>query len=141
MESTALSIPQVAERLGVTPNGVYKLIQRGRLAAERTSARRTHVRAEVLEAFIAEQQAAVNAFRAEQPPVSSAQELRENFERHTSHSPEDWLAAWKSNQFEDTPENTKLLARAAALSRPAGTPALVEQPAAAEAFAFAFHRL
>jgi excisionase family DNA binding protein len=117
--TTDLTVPQVAERLGMTPDGVYKLIQRGKLDAVRVSARKTRVSETALERYIGRQQAAVERFRTS-APVGDPESLRERFVAETSRSPEDWLTAFKRDEIEDTPENMRLLVRAVALHRAGG---------------------
>lgn len=46
-----LTVPQVAARLGIHPNNVYEMIRRGQMPAVRFSARKTRVRADVLDAY------------------------------------------------------------------------------------------
>jgi excisionase family DNA binding protein len=120
-----LSVPQVAERLGMTPAGVYKLIQRGRLEAIRESARKTRVRSDALERFVEEQQQSVQRFRqpAEAPGV-----FREAFEAELGCSPEQWIEQWKRVGVSDTPDNMRYLVRAVALREAAGV-APIQEPA------------
>ncbi len=122
-----LTVPQVAAELGMTSDGVYKLIQRGKLAAERVSARKTRISPAALNEYTKRQQDAVLRFR-EATPVQDVGALRERFEAQTGRSPEAWLAAWKRDELEDTPENMHLLVRAAAL-RGGLNQAPISQPA------------
>jgi excisionase family DNA binding protein len=117
-----LTVPQVAERLGMTPDGVYKLIQRGKLDAVRRSARKTRVRQEALDAYIEQHQATVQRFR-DRTPTGDLGVLRERFLEQTGHTPEQWLVAWKRDDIPDTAENGQLLARAVALREDAGAAA------------------
>jgi excisionase family DNA binding protein len=126
-QTTHLTVPQVAGRLGLTADGVYKLIQRGKLEAERLSARKTTVSEEALARYVERQQAAVDRFREQTPTVVDVGALREQFERETGRSPEDWMTTWKGGAVADTPENMGLLVRAAAL-RDGGDGAPVERP-------------
>jgi excisionase family DNA binding protein len=119
LHTAQLTIPQAAERLGMTPDGVYKLIQRGKLEVERVSARKTWVPEAALDRYIEAQQAAVRRFR-EDPPVDEVGVLRERFRAATGYAPEEWLTAWKRDEIDDTPENMRLLVRAAALRGAAG---------------------
>jgi excisionase family DNA binding protein len=123
-----LTVAQVAERLGMTPDGVYKLIQRGKLAADRVSERKTRVSQDALDQFVRTQQNAVRRFRAA-TPAQNLHELRERFEVQTGRSPESWLKAWKSEELDDTPESMQVLVRAIALRGNAKT-APIMQPAA-----------
>lgn len=123
-----LTVADVAERLEMTNDGVYKLIQRGKLDAVRLSARKTRVSAQSLERYMQATQAWVDRYLDAQPRID-VQTLREMFTAEAEMSPEDWLAAWKRDEIEDTAENMRLLAHAAALvsnQSAAATPA--EQP-------------
>jgi methylphosphotriester-DNA--protein-cysteine methyltransferase len=124
---TALTVPQVATELSMTPAGVYKLIQRGKLDAERVSERKTTVRRSALDGFIETQRARVVARRDATPQLDPA-DLRLRFEKATGCTPEQWLEKWKADQLDDTPENMTLLIRAVALRAHAGV-APIEQPA------------
>ena len=42
-QTVHLTVPQVAEQLGMTSDGVYKMMQRGKLAAGRVSERKARV--------------------------------------------------------------------------------------------------
>jgi excisionase family DNA binding protein len=127
MEQTAqMTITQVAARLDMTPDGVYKLIQRGKLEAVRVSARKTRVTPEALERFIAGQQAAVTRFQ-DAAPTAEPDELRRSFIEVTGRSPEHWLDAWKRDEIADTSPNMRLLVRAVALREHAGQ-APIRQP-------------
>ncbi len=118
-----LTVPQVAERLGMTPDGVYKLVQRGKLDAARVSARKTRVSQEALDAYIAQHQATVQQFR-DRAPTGDSSVLRERFLEQTGQTPEQWLAAWKRDKIADTAENGQLLVRAVALREDPGPAAL-----------------
>lgn len=109
-----LSVQEAADRLGMTPDGVYKLIQRGKLDVERVSARKTKVPEDALNRYMQAQQARVQRFR-DDAPVADVEALRQQFADATGRSPEDWLAAWKRDEIEDTPESMRLLVRAVAL--------------------------
>ena len=113
-ETLDLTVPQAAERLAMTPDGVYKLIQRGKLEAVRFSARKTRVSQKALDAYIAQHQAAVQQFR-DRAPTGDSRVLRERFLEQTGQTPEQWLAAWKRDEIADTAENGQLLVRAVAL--------------------------
>ncbi len=117
-----LTVPQVGERLGMTPDGVYKLIQRGKLDAVRFSARKTRVSQEALDAYIAQHQATVQRFR-DRTPTGDPRVLRELFLEQTGQTPEQWLAAWKRDDIADTAENGQLLVRAVALRQATGAAA------------------
>jgi len=109
-----LTVPQAAERLAMTPDGVYKLIQRGKLDAVRVSARKTRISQKTLDAYIAQHQASVQQLR-DRVPTGDSSVLRERFRGQTGQTPEQWLAAWKRDEIADTAENGQLLVRAVAL--------------------------
>lgn len=119
LQTAHLTIPQAAQRLGMTADGVYKLIQRGKLDAERLSARKTRISEAALDRYIEAQQAAVRRFR-EDAPVDDVDVLRRHFHDATGCWPEEWLSAYKRGEIDDTPENMRLLVRAAALAGGAG---------------------
>jgi len=117
----------------MTTDGVYKLIQRGKLAADRVSERRTVVFRSDLDEFISAQRARV-ARRRRPDQLGDPAELRRVFEDASGRSPEAWLEEWKANRLEDSPENMTLLIRALAL-RPVGDRAPLEETADAWAVA------
>lgn len=126
-QTTHLTVPQAAAQLGMTADGVYKLIQRGKLPAERASARKTMISQSALSEYMQHQQDAVQRFR-QAAPVRDVSVLRERFQAQTGRSPEAWLTAWKRDELEDTPESMHLLVRAAAL-RGGVAAAPISQPA------------
>ncbi len=109
-----LTVAEAAARLQMTNDGVYKLIKRGRLQALRLSERKTRIVADSLEAYIAASQAWADQFIAAQPRAPR-ETVVATFVAETGMTPEDWLAAWKRDELEDTPENMALLVRAAGL--------------------------
>ncbi|MDE3134845.1 MAG: helix-turn-helix domain-containing protein, partial [Acidobacteriota bacterium] len=64
-----LTVADVAERLEMTNDGVYKLIQRGKLDAVRLSARKTRVSAQSLERYMQATQAWVDRYLDAQPRI------------------------------------------------------------------------
>ena len=122
-----LTVTEVAEQLQMTTDGVYKLIQRGKLDAVRLSERKTRIPAASLARYTAATQAWVDRYLDSQPTVD-LDLLRTDFTNETSLSPEDWVATWKRNELDDTAENMQLLARAAALHK---APSQVAQNSAA----------
>jgi excisionase family DNA binding protein len=113
-EDNYLTVADVAERLQMTPDGVYKLIQRGHLPAIRLSARKLRIPAEGLAAYLDRETIAVTTLSSDARTVDP-QALRDEFVRQTGATPEDWLAVWKRDELEDTPENMELAVRAVAL--------------------------
>ncbi len=113
-DDTYLTVPDVAARLEMTTDGVYKLIQRGHLASVRLSARKLRVPAAALQTYLEREAIEVKALRGTDEASDSAK-LRDEFITRTNSTPEAWLEAWKQDQLEDTPENMELLVRAVAL--------------------------
>lgn len=111
-----LTVPEVASELAMTPDGVYKLIRRGKLKAVRVSERKTYVSRPALDAYRRRINGETPDLRR---PVSelSLDELREGFEKETGLSPEEWIAQWKRDRIEDSAENMQLLVRAVGLRR------------------------
>lgn len=108
-----LSIPEVAEELQMTSAGVYKLVQRGKLPVERLSARKTRVKREVLDAYIARHNETVDKLAAQGAPDQAR--LREAFTVRWDMTPEAWIAAFRRGEIEDTSANMDALVQAAAL--------------------------
>ncbi len=106
-----LTVPEVAERLQLTPDGVYKLIQRGKIEAVRLSERKTRVPEAALDRYITELQSRASDYLSHFR-IGTPETLRAEFVKDAGISPEEWLTAWKRNEFEDTPENMELLGRA-----------------------------
>lgn len=126
-----LTIPEVAARLQMTPDGVYKLIQRGKLKAIRISERKTRIPPAALAEYEAATQAWVDRY-LEESAALAVDNPEESFTVATGRTPEAWLAAWKRDEIEDTAENMQLLAHAAALvsnQSAAATPAEQLTPA------------
>jgi excisionase family DNA binding protein len=123
-EPEYLTVPEVATLLQMTPDGVYKLIQRGKLEGTRLSERKMRITRAALERFNTDLQQ-----RAEEYlggfSVGTVESLTEAFITETELDPVDWLAAWKRDELNDTPENMGLLVRAAAIRAMAAD----EQPA------------
>lgn len=115
-ETKYLTVAQVAGHLKMTTDGVYKLIQRGKLDAERVSERKTQVSEASLSAYQERQRNAVAAFRNRSPQPDDTQELVHKFEAAFKVSPNQFLSDWKAGHIEDTPENMRALARAAGIA-------------------------
>jgi len=103
--------------LGMSPDGVYKLIEKGKLHAFKLSERGTRISIHVLRAY----QARLNG-EAPPPPAMAPRDadidtLREAFKEDTGHTPEDWVAGWKSGAIEDTPANARVLVQAVSLRK------------------------
>ena len=108
-----LTVPEVAETLGISTDGVYKLIRREKLPALRLSERGVRVSRWALDAY----RESLNGG----PDVSlpddtfDQEEQLSAFRDRTGMSPEDWVAGWKSDSIADSAENNALLMQALAL--------------------------
>lgn len=106
-----LTVAEVADELEITTNGVYKLIQRGRLPAIKRSERGTRVARWTLDAY--KQRLAGHGPDTRRRSVSDDSDaLRQAFERETGSAPEEWIARWKAGEIEDDAEHASLLVRA-----------------------------
>lgn len=107
-----LRVAEVADELGISTSGVYKLIQRGKLRAIRRSERGTLVPRIALDAYRRRLKHGPPA----PPPlvvedVDLATRLR-RFRDATGSEPEEWVEAWKTDRIEDTAENMRHLIQA-----------------------------
>ena len=109
-----MTIQAVAERLQVTPDGVYKLIQRGKLEAVKISERKTRIPASAFERYMRAIQGRADAY-LEAQEIVEPDVARQRFEEMTGMSATEWLDAWKRDEIEDTAENMELLVAAAGL--------------------------
>ncbi|HEY6758845.1 MAG TPA: helix-turn-helix domain-containing protein [Baekduia sp.] len=107
-----LTIPEVAAELQMTPAGVYKLVQRGKLEVERLSARKTRVTRAALDEFIARHNGAVDALVQQTP---DPRKLRDGFVERWGVTPETWIDQFRQGKIEDTAEHMDALVQAAAL--------------------------
>jgi excisionase family DNA binding protein len=105
-----LKVGEVAERLQMTADGVYKLIQRGRLATVKISERKTRVPEREFNRYYDELQARADRYIAAQRRITPA-EARAEFEHLTGRTPEAWLESWKRDELEDSAENMELYTR------------------------------
>jgi hypothetical protein len=99
-----LTVPEVAGRLDMTTNGVYKLIQRGKLMSIRKSERKTLVPESALRSYQSRLTGHSPDFDFPGSTMST-NEARNRFTEETGRSPESWADAWKSDAIEDSPEN------------------------------------
>jgi excisionase family DNA binding protein len=107
-----LTIKDAADQLGMTPDGVRKLISRDKLKAVRLSERKIVISRAVLAAY---QRRLNNDVLPPQINFIDPAEDKVAFERATGRSPAAWLEAWKREEIDDTAENMRLMVRAAAL--------------------------
>jgi excisionase family DNA binding protein len=115
MGSAYLTVPQVAAELDMSPDGVYKLIKRGRLPAIRRSERGLRVARVALAAYLRRlQQSGVSDVRAQEVGLD-VDLLRAEFERETGLSPREWERRWQAHELEDTAEHMRLAIRALGL--------------------------
>jgi excisionase family DNA binding protein len=115
MQFPYLTASEVAEELGMSTDGVYKLIKRGKLPAIRRSENSLRVSRLALEAY----QRRLQDGNIDMPPIeysnTTPHELRAEFEQETGLSPSEWESRWKADQFEDSAENMNLAIRALSL--------------------------
>jgi excisionase family DNA binding protein len=109
-----LTVPEVAASLQMTPDGVYKLIQRGKLEGTRLSERKMRVTRAALDRFNADLQRRADEHLAGFT-TGTVESLTEAFVTETGLDPVAWLGAWKRDELDDTPENMGLLVRAAGI--------------------------
>jgi excisionase family DNA binding protein len=114
-----LTIPQVAEELEMTRDGVYKLVRRGKLKAVRVSERRMYVSQPALDAY--RRRLNGEGPDTRRPESASASDLRAAFERDTGRTPEQWVADWKANRIEDSAESMRRTVDALSLRELADT--------------------
>lgn len=120
LEEEFLTAAQVAGELGMSPDGVYKLINRGKLKAVRRSERNVRVPRLALNAYLRrlnnEPRVTVEL---PEPPGAQADELIAQFSDQTGSDPESWLHEWRIGKFEDTVDTAKLVIAAMLLHVPA----------------------
>lgn len=124
-ESDFLTVPEAAQRLGMTPDGAYKLIQRGKIDAVRLSERKLRVPTASFDRYVVELQRRIKRDFVNHS-MASAEQLRQDFVADIGSTPEAWLAAWKRDEIEENIENLQILVRATN----ARAAALAELPAA-----------
>lgn len=112
-EPPYLTAAEVAAALGISRQGVYKLIERGKLKAIRRSERNLRVSRLALDAYRRRLNGPVPAT----PVVDNVDVAAERaaFERDTGIPPAEWERRWKADEIEDTAENMRLTIRALAL--------------------------
>jgi excisionase family DNA binding protein len=103
-----MTLGEVAEKLQMTPDGVYKLIQRGKLESVRISERKIRVPAESFERYYAQLEKWAQDCIAAQRPFSAA-EARKAFEANYGQTTEAFVTAWKRDELEDSAENMNRL--------------------------------
>lgn len=115
MLSPYLTASEVADELGISKSGVYKLIQRGRLPAIRRSERGMRVSRLALEAY----QRRLQGRGLDIPRVhysnQSLKDMLVDFEAETGMNPAEWERHWKAEEIEDSAENMSLAVRAMSL--------------------------
>lgn len=111
--SPYMTVPEVAAELGMTADGVYKLIKRGKLPALKLSERGVRVTSWALEAY--RERLAGGSPASLSPENLDHERLEADFVQETGMSPADWIAAWKKDEGEDTAADATILVRALAL--------------------------
>jgi len=115
MQSAYLTVPQVAAELDISPDGVYKLIKRGKLPAIRRSERGMRISRVALAAYLRRLQQGEAPDTQAQEVDMDVDQLRAEFERETGISPREWERRWKAQKIEDSAENMRLTIRALGL--------------------------
>lgn len=110
-----LRVSEVAAELGISSDGVYKLIKRGRLPAVRRSERGTRVSRVALDAYQRRLQHGEIAVPIVPETRSEGEDPRAGFVRETGLHPREWTRLWKADQLEDSAENMRLTLRALSL--------------------------
>jgi excisionase family DNA binding protein len=100
-----LTAAEVAEALGISRAGVYKLISRGKLPAVRLSERNLRVSRLALDAYSRRLQAGLQSARRLEVRKTDPAALRESFEAATGMTPAEWQRRWEAGQLDDTAEN------------------------------------
>lgn len=108
-----LTVAEVAKELGISDDGVRKLIRRGRLRASRRSAHQTRVSRLALAAYRAEINRPIEPMQVIY--VDSLPDLLSDFVADAGMDPAAWTDRWRAGDFEDTAENMALLVRAVGL--------------------------
>lgn len=101
-------IKDFADHFGVHPTTVYKQIERGELRAIRVGKKALRIPSEEVERILAS--FAQPRDWPEDLPARVAE-----FERRTGHPPEEYVAAWRRGEIDDTPENSREAIEALAL--------------------------
>ncbi len=83
-----------------------------KLVAERLSGRSTRIPEEAFTRYYESLQARADRYLAAMPQITPATAHVE-FEASTGRSPEEWLAAWKRDEVEETVASRRILVRAA----------------------------
>lgn len=107
-----LRVAEVADELGISTSGVYKLIQRGKLRAIRRSERGTLVPRIALDAY---QRRLTHGAPVPSPPAIEDDDVATGIRRFrdaTGSEPEEWVEAWRADRIEDTAENMRHLIQA-----------------------------
>ena len=107
-----MSVAEVSAELGISTSGVYKLIQREKLAAIRRTERGIVVPRIALDAY---RRRLEHGPPAPPPLVMEHVDLEtrvQSFRDATGTEPEEWMEAWKADRIEDSAENMRHMIRA-----------------------------
>ena len=115
MQNAYLTVPQVAAKLDITTDGVYKLIKRGKLPAIRRSERGMRISRVAFDAY--QRRLRDDMAPSTSPPEQHVEldELQAEFENDTGLTPREWERKWKAQEIEDSAENMRLTIRALTL--------------------------
>lgn len=114
-QSAYLKVSEVAAELDISPDGVYKLVKRGKLPAVRRSERGMRVSRAALDAYRHRLQHGEVAVTAVPEIGPEAEELRVRFQSETGLEPDEWMRRWKADELEDSAENMQMTLRALSL--------------------------
>ncbi len=113
--SAYATISEVAAELDISPDGVYKLIRRGKLPAVRRSERGMRVSRVALDAYRRRLQQGEFAVPIVSEGSRHVDELCAEFVRETGFDAREWTRRWKADELEDSVENMRLALRAFSL--------------------------
>jgi excisionase family DNA binding protein len=114
-QSVYLKVSEVAAELDISPDGVYKLVKRGKLPAVRRSERGMRVSRAALDAYRRRLQHGEVAVTVVPKIGPEAEELRVRFQNETGLEPREWMRRWKADELEDSAENMQMTLRALSL--------------------------
>jgi excisionase family DNA binding protein len=107
-----LTVSEVAIELDISPDGVYKLIKRGKLPAVRLSERGTRVSRVALEGYQRRLRGETAVPIVLEAGTGDSDAL---FVADTGLHPHEWARQWKADQLDDTAENMRFTLRALSL--------------------------
>jgi excisionase family DNA binding protein len=116
-----IRVRDYAERFGFDESTVYKKIDRGEIEAIRIG-KSVRIPSSELERYLNPTATLKELGAPEDGEPTGLADRVAKFEEETGRSPKDYVAAWRTDEIEDTPENARLAIEALALR------AALEQP-------------